>query len=81
MTYYHCPECDGLMDEFEATCLVPEIHTELDGSPTEMLSMLRCIYCGYDELEEARFCEGCGELFPESALDENDLCEECREHG
>lgn len=66
------------MDDTEALCWSPEVHTELDEKPIEWVSWLRCIYCNNEDLEDAAECEECGELFPESLLDENGLCADCR---
>lgn len=74
---YYCAECDAFMDEIEALTFYPEVHTELEERPIEWIGELRCIYCNSDNLEETSYCEGCGELFPESWL-EDGLCEECR---
>ena len=78
MSYYYCKDCDSFMDEIESICMIPEIHTELDNKPTEWITERRCLYCGSDNLEEAAECAECGEIFPVSMLDENDLCENCR---
>ena len=66
------------MDSIEALRFCPEVHPELDGSPTEWIGERRCIYCGSDDLEEAAECSECGELFPESELDDEGLCADCR---
>ena len=49
-----CKCCGNVMDEVEATTAHREVHTELDGSPSEWIYELRCIYCGADgiDLEE-----------------------------
>ena len=81
MQYYYCADCNGLMDEYEAFCLVPvpEIHNELSNKPVEWTCENHCIYCNSTNLEEAMRCESCGELFPRFMLDENWLCEDRRE--
>ena len=78
MNYFYCAECNGVMDEIEATVFIPEIHPELDGCPTEYLTERRCIYCGSPFIEEAAECEKCGEITPVSDL-EDGLCPECQE--
>ena len=79
MEYFYCPDCESFMDENEALCFTPEVHTELDEKPVEWVSNLRCIYCNGEHLEDAGECEECGELFRSSELDENGLCPDCRE--
>lgn len=49
--YVHCNVCDGVMDEVEATTAHREVHTELDGSPSEWIYERHCIYCGADETD------------------------------
>lgn len=51
---FRCKCCGNVMDEMEATTAHREVHTELDGSPSEWIYELRCIYCGADgiDLEE-----------------------------
>lgn len=41
-------------------------------------TMTGCPSCR-GEYEEAEMCENCGEYFFEDELDENHLCEDCRE--
>ena len=55
MSYYYCRNCGDYMDEMEATCLIPEIHYELENKPVEMIVVNQCIYCGSDDLVEAGF--------------------------
>ena len=76
--YLYCRDCGEYMDEVEALRFTPEVHDELEGKPTEWIGERRCIYCGSDDLEEAAECQECGELFPESELDDDGLCEDCR---
>lgn len=76
--YFICNNCDSIMDEIEATCLRQEVHTELDGHPTEWIWELRCIYCGSDDLEEAELCEKCDEYYPVSEMTDG-LCKRCYE--
>lgn len=78
MSYFYCRDCDSFMDEIESICMIQEVHTELENKPTEWIGERRCLYCGSDNLEEAAECAECGEMFPVSMLDENDLCENCR---
>ena len=66
------------MDDIEATRLHREVHTELDGHPTEWLWELRCLFCGSDDLEEAEYCERCDELTPVSEMTDG-LCRNCYE--
>lgn len=51
---FRCKCCGNVMDEMEATEAHREVHTELDGSPSEWIYELHCIYCGADgtDLEE-----------------------------
>ena len=76
--YLYCRDCAEFMDEVEALRFTPEVHDELEGKPTEWIGERRCIYCGSDDLEEADECQECGELFPESELDDEGVCEDCR---
>lgn len=78
-SYFWCRQCDSYMDNIEALQFQPEVHTELDEKPTEWIAENRCIYCGSDDLTDAGWCEECGELFPDTLLDENGICEACRE--
>lgn len=75
--FYICNHCGNEMDDYEALVLVPEVHNELDEKPIEWIGQLQCIYCGSDDLEEAEYCEECGELFPLDQLDINWLCPTC----
>ena len=51
---YLCLECDTEFYEEEGLILHREVHTELDGCPSEMIAEIRCPCCGADwqSLEE-----------------------------
>lgn len=55
VSYYRCPLCGETMTYSEALVFYPEVHTELDEKPVEMIGMLQCIWCGCDDLEEVRY--------------------------
>ena len=74
----YCSDCGEYMYGEEARCLIREPHPELDGCPMETMAVLRCPYCGSDDLQEAPACEDCGEQFPESELRDG-LCPDCYE--
>lgn len=78
MDYFYCNECGGVMDAVEALCFRREIHNELDERPTEWIGERRCLYCGSYDLEEAVYCDDCGELFPDTLLNDG-FCPDCYE--
>lgn len=51
---YLCLDCDTEFYEEDGLILHREVHTELDGCPSEMIGEIRCPCCGADwqSLEE-----------------------------
>lgn len=76
--YLICNDCGTVMDTEEAAVRIQECHTELDGSPVEILYEYHCIGCGSSDLDEAAECSVCGEMVSVNDLDEDDVCSICR---
>lgn len=55
--HYICLDCDCDFDESDGLVEHREVHTELDGCPTEYLYELRCPYCGAEEYRLEEFTE------------------------
>ena len=75
--YWYCRDCDSFISDEDATIIVPEIHYELEGRTVELLCQKVCPECGNCDLEEAEYCEECGELLVPGAQDDW-LCDSCR---
>lgn len=48
MPRYRCLDCGCEFDEADGLIFHREVHTELDGCPSEMIGELRCPCCGAD---------------------------------
>jgi DNA-directed RNA polymerase subunit RPC12/RpoP len=71
-----CLECGKTFEDDEIECW-QESRGEFWGEPAYE-NMSGCPHCG-GAYEEAYECENCGEYFTLDELDENHLCEDCRE--
>ena len=76
MSKLKCLECGNVFDDDEISYW-SESRGEFWGEPCSE-EMSGCPYCGGD-YEDAYECEECGEYFTLDELDENHLCEDCRE--
>ena len=66
---YYCNDCNNMFEESEADSRP----TRLEDSRPKGGFVMLCPYCGSDDLEEASYCERCGEPIPP---DEH-LCDVC----
>ena len=78
MNMYHCINCGAIFDE-PTKHTWKEIHYELDGAPSEDFEECLCPECNSDMIEDAWQCEVCGDYFALEDLDENWICERCRD--
>ena len=76
--YWYCQNCHEVIPRDELKIHHTVVwHTELDNCPMENVYEARCPYCGSEFLDEAEYCEGCGEPCDPKDL-EDGLCEICR---
>ena len=77
---YYCERCKELFDEEEAHYEDCGFWCEFWGHDVynEAYEM-QCPHCRGTDFEEAPMCDVCREYFTPDELDENDLCECCRE--
>ena len=73
MTYI-CLDCLAVFDEPNFRY---EKHWWLDPGPSERFAL--CPDCGSEAFVEAAECSRCGRIFSAYDLDEDDLCDDCRE--
>lgn len=66
---YYCNNCCEILDESELEWR----NTELEDSRSPWDKVAICPCCGSEELEEAAFCERCGEPIPPG----EHLCDVC----
>ena len=79
---YYCKDCGELFDE-------DDIVEEDESFPVEYWGSIvtcpcyssHCPYCNSNDIEEAPKCDKCGEYFSPDDLDEDGLCEDCREEN
>lgn len=78
MGWYYCKDCGKVMRESEIHVETGEdIHWWLDDCPAERWTEWYCPDCGGEDLEEAVFCDYCGDPFrPEDLTD--GVCARCR---
>ena len=77
--YWFCQDCGEVIPRDELKLIRhEEWHYWLDGSPAEAFYEIRCPYCGSELIDEAEYCDGCGEPCNPSDL-EDGLCAICRE--
>ena len=76
--YWYCQDCCEVIprDELRITH-TNEWHTWLDDCPAELFYEAHCPYCGSELLDEAEYCDMCGEPCNPKDL-EDGLCEVCR---
>lgn len=80
MGLWYCKECSACFtDEDVAWTCEEEQHTWLDDCPVERFYFRHCPVCGSEDIEECPECEECGGQFHPDDLDENGLCQDCRE--
>lgn len=80
MDWLYCNDCHAVfMAEDASIRREEERHYWLDDSPVEVLYMRCCPECGSSDIDEAAYCDECGCAFAPDGLDDNFLCEECRE--
>ena len=77
VSYWYCQDCNEIIPRDDLQIIRhEEWHYELDGYPAEMFYEIRCPYCGSELIDEAVYCDGCGE--PCSPKDLTDgLCTVC----
>ena len=79
VSYWHCLECNEIIPRDELRIVrEEERHYWLDDCPVEVNYICFCPYCGSEELEEAEYCEGCGDPYGPDELDADGLCVTCR---
>lgn len=79
--FWVCQDCNEIIPRDELkTIRHVERHYWLDDCPAEDFYEFRCPYCGSELIDEAEYCDGCGE--PCSPKDLTDgLCAVCREEA
>ena len=79
VSYWYCQRCRGIIAQEDLSLVrEEERHYWLDDSPVETYVTARCPYCGSEEIDEAEYCEVCGEPFAPEDL-EDGVCKECSE--
>lgn len=78
MDWMYCEDCKAIFIKDDAGVRVErDVHYWLDDKPVEEWAEWFCPECGSGNIEEADYCEICGEvIIPEDSPD--GLCEECR---
>ena len=77
--YWYCKKCKEIASVQDLKFIRDEEpHYWLDDSPTEVSYTAYCPYCGSDQIDEACYCDICGEPFAPDDL-EDGMCEDCRE--
>ena len=77
--WFYCEDCRALFPEEDVNVsVIYDHHWWLDDCPTETFYLRKCPECGSENVEEAAFCDECGEVCLPEDLDENWLCAECR---
>lgn len=76
--WLYCQDCKSIFMKEDVGCRVErDVHYWLDDQPVEEWVEWFCPECGSGNIEEADYCEVCGEvIIPEDSPD--GLCEECR---
>ena len=78
VSYWVCQECHEVIPRDDLRIVREENrHWWLDDCPVEVSYSVYCPYCGSEWVEEAEYCEGCGEPCDPKDL-EYGLCEVCR---
>lgn len=77
---YYCEDCGEVFDEDEIELRVNGEWLEYWGSRVyREVNTSLCPHCGSESIQEASYCDKCGEAYPPENLDENNLCEDCKE--
>lgn len=79
VSYWYCQRCKEVISQDDLRFVrEAERHYWLDDSPVESYAYALCPYCGSDQIDEADYCEVCGEPFVPEDL-EGGICKECLE--
>ena len=79
--FWVCQDCNEIIPRDELkTIRHVERHYWLDDCPAEMFYEFRCPYCGSELIDEAVYCDGCGEPCNPKDLTDG-LCAVCREEA
>ena len=78
MDWYYCQDCGAVFSEEDLLVeTVENRHWWLDDCPVERLTEYSCPECGSNDVEEAEYCDYCGDAFrPEDLTD--GVCARCR---
>lgn len=78
---YYCKDCDEFFDEDDAYLEDVGFWSNFWGHDVYKEEYdMKCPYCHRDNFEEAQTCDKCGEYFRPDELDDDCLCEDCREN-
>ena len=81
VVFWVCQDCNEIIPRDELkTIRHVERHYWLDDCPAEMFYEFRCPYCGSELIDEAVYCDGCGEPCNPKDLTDG-LCAVCREEA
>ena len=79
VSYWYCQRCRGIIAQEDLNfAWEEELHYWLDDCPVETYVTAHCPCCGSEEIDEAEYCEVCGEPFAPEDL-EDGICKECME--
>lgn len=78
MNWYYCQDCGAVFSEEDLLVeTVENRHWWLDDCPVERWTEYSCPECGSSDVEEAEYCDYCGDAFrPEDLTD--GVCAKCR---
>ena len=81
MAWYYCNDCGSVFQENEIRVVTGEDrHWWLDDCPVERWTELHCPECDSEDIDEAEYCDYCGDAFrPEDLTD--GICQACLEKG
>ena len=76
--WYYCECCGAVFPEREIRVEhIENIHWWLDDCPVEQWTEYHCPECDSSDIDEAEYCDCCGDAFNPSDLIDG-LCEKCR---